>query len=173
MTEAPDHIWITPYVPDDADLLAAIAEVTLRHSHLDHMLRMMVKSLTGVDVRTAISATKRIGSARLRDRVLRLAKKRLGDGTDFVRLEDILNRCAILTAKRNRLTHNIWAQQLSDPDVGKQMVQNDELEWEAIPTVDDIQAITGEIRAIQEEMNHARLHGWLRDALDRSATGPQ
>jgi len=47
MTESKDFIWITPYVPDDADLLTAIAEVTLHHSHLDHMLRMMVKSLNG------------------------------------------------------------------------------------------------------------------------------
>jgi len=169
MTDQTDHIWITPTVPDDPEILAAIAEVTLRHSHLDHMLRMMVKSLTGVDVRTAVSATHRLGSVRLRERVQRLAKKRLGDGRDFERLEGILNRCAILTAKRNRLTHNIWAQQVGETDLGEQMVQNDDLEWEAIPTADDIQALANGIRAIQEEMNHARLHGWLHDALARTA----
>ena len=170
MTDQTDHIWIKPTVPNDPEILAAIAEVTLRHSHLDHMLRMMVKSLTGVDVRTAISATYRLGSARLRDRVRRLAKKRLGDGRDLIRLEDILNRCAILTSKRNRLTHNIWAQQVGETELGEQMVQNDDLEWESIPTVGDIQVLANGIRVIQEEMNNARLNGWLRDAIERTAT---
>lgn len=38
-----------------------------------------------------------------------------------------------------------------------------------MPTVDEINAVANDIRAIHEEMNEARLHGWLRDALERTA----
>jgi hypothetical protein len=39
--------WISPAVPDQ-ELLAAIGELVVVHVHLDHMLKMTIKSLLGI-----------------------------------------------------------------------------------------------------------------------------
>ena len=38
---------MTPGVPDDPAVLVGLAKVAIHHGHLDHALRMMVKSLAG------------------------------------------------------------------------------------------------------------------------------
>jgi hypothetical protein len=85
-----DTRFIYPDVPEDPDLLRALATVGIRHTHLDHMLRMTIKTLTNVTPREALDATSVTGSAALRKRIWKLAKTRIGDGTALVRLEALL-----------------------------------------------------------------------------------
>jgi hypothetical protein len=75
-----DTRFIYADVLDDPDLLRALATVGIRHTHLDHMLRMTIKTLTNVTPREALDATSVTGSAALRKRIWKLAKARLGDG---------------------------------------------------------------------------------------------
>ena len=56
------------HVPDDKDLLAAYGELSLRHEHLTHILRMTIKTLADLEVSEALDATAYDGAARLRDR---------------------------------------------------------------------------------------------------------
>jgi hypothetical protein len=54
------------YVPDDRELLAALGEVTLRHEHLSHILKMTIKSIAGLSVAEALDATQYDGARQLR-----------------------------------------------------------------------------------------------------------
>jgi hypothetical protein len=77
-------------IPEDQAILAAVGKIALRHGQLDHVLRMTIKSLTGVSANEAIDATARQGSRKLRERIRKLARRRLGEGVALVQLEAIL-----------------------------------------------------------------------------------
>jgi hypothetical protein len=103
---------VTFHIPEDPALLAAFGTVGLRHSQLDHMLRMTIKSLSGVSIPEAMDATMFQGSKMLRSRITKLAKSRLGEGKAFIQLQALLERCRRATEKRNALIHNVWAREM-------------------------------------------------------------
>lgn len=75
------------HVPDDKDLLAAFGELALRHEHLNHILRMTIKSLARLEVLEALDATAYDSSSRLRERIGKLARQRLGEGEPLLKLQ--------------------------------------------------------------------------------------
>jgi hypothetical protein len=81
------------HVPEDPEWLKAFGRVSVVHTHLDHILRMLIKTLANVTVEVALNATDGEGSAALRDRIKKLAKQRLGDGAALLGLQDIVERC--------------------------------------------------------------------------------
>jgi len=66
------------YVPENQELLAALGEVTLRHEHLNHILKMTIKSLTDLTIAEALDATQYEGTRQLREWIRKLARKRFG-----------------------------------------------------------------------------------------------
>lgn len=74
------------HVPSDKDLLAAIGEVALRHEHLNHILRMTIKTLARLDIDEALDATAYDSSSQLRERIKKLARQRLGEGEPLLKL---------------------------------------------------------------------------------------
>jgi len=87
-------------MPEDPAVLAAVGKIALRHGQLDHVLRMTIKSLTGVSMNEALDAPARQGSRELRERIRKLARRRLGEGVAIAQLEAILERCRRATEKR-------------------------------------------------------------------------
>lgn len=152
------------HVPDDPALLAVLGTISLCHSHLDHVLRMMIKTLTEVTVEEALDATVFEGSASLRNRIKKLAKRRLGDGTALVQLQALLERCRRATEYRNDLIHSIWAQ---DADGGDAAVRTGDHDWKPLPTIDELDALSDELRSLAYELNTARLDGFLSEALSK------
>lgn len=154
---------LTNAIPDDPDLLAAIGRVTVRHTQLDYMLRMAIKSLLKVRVQEALDATVRTGSAELRRRVLRLAKHKLGDGRPYVELEALIERCRRATEKRNVLVHAMFAGNL---DTEQYYVRTEDHQWEAPPSADELVNLSRELLMLANEVNFARLEGFLHEALN-------
>jgi hypothetical protein len=152
------------HMPDDPALLAAVGRVALRHAHLDNALRMTIKSLTNVSVEEALDATEFEGSGALREHVLKLARKRLGDGAALVKLQALLARTKRATEDRNDLIHSLWGQPLD----GKPVKRTRDHRWKQLPTVDELNALQKDIEAITNELNRERLHGWLAEALANS-----
>ena len=74
------------FVPDDRGLLAALGKVTLRHEHLNHILKMTIKSLAGLTPQEAIDATQYEGSRTLRERIQNFARQKLGEGEPLLKL---------------------------------------------------------------------------------------
>lgn len=149
------------HIPEDRELLAALGIITLRHSHLDHILRMTVKTLSEVSIEQAKDATAFEGSGVLRHRIRKLAKRRLGEGAALIQLQALLECCRRATEKRNILIHNIWAQELD----GEPKVQTQNHKWEPLPTIDELNALSTELSSLASELNNARLDGFLSQAL--------
>jgi hypothetical protein len=150
------------HVPSDVRLLAAFGEVALRHEHMNHILKMTIKSLTGVTPAEAIAATTFESSAQLRERVRKIARKRLGDGAALVKLQAILAHCKRLTERRNELVHGLWAQELD----GEANVRDSYGGARPLPTVEELQGLARELEHLTGRLNFERLEGFLRDALD-------
>lgn len=150
------------HVPDDLDVLRAIAIVSIRHAHLDHMLRMTIRTLTGVEIDEALGATASAGSSTLRKRVNKLARKELGEGAALIRLQAILERCRRATAKRNELIHNIWAREVD----GNPKIRTRENTWESPPVPSDLDTLANELGNLTWEIIEARREeGFLSQAL--------
>jgi hypothetical protein len=152
---------ITFHVPEDKLLLAAFGEVALRHEHLNHILRMTIKTLGRLRPQEALDATAYDGSRQLRERIRKLARQRLGEGEPLLKLEALLERCRRVTEKRNELTHGVWAKELDGEPVRKGSDQN----WYPLPTAEELKAFANEIWVLTDELNTARLDGFLSSAL--------
>jgi hypothetical protein len=153
---------VTHVLPTDEALLAAVGQLTLRHGQLDNQLRMAVMALTGVTKEEALNATLRDGSRVLRDRVVKLAKYRLGDGPALVRLQSLVARAAGLADKRNELVHSVWGTEKSD---GSTMIRGDDNAFRPAPTVSELQEWERQLTDLVVELATARERGFLAAAL--------
>lgn len=156
---------MTFHVPDNLNLMAAVGLVALRHSHLDHMLRMTIKTLGQVEVAEAMDATEYQGSATLRDRIKKLAKQKLGEGAALIKVQALMERCRRATEKRNDLVHSIWAAELG----GAPKVLGSGNEWKPLPTMEQLTELELEMVSLATELNIARLDGFIADAMKKVA----
>lgn len=152
---------ITFHVPEDQELLAAFGEVALRHEHMNHILKMTIKSLADLTPAEAIAATVYESSGQLRDRIRKLAKKRLGEGKPLLKLQAMLTTCKKLTDKRNELVHGLWAQELD----GDAHVRDAYGSVRPLPTVQELRELAKEIEELTNLLNFERLEGFLKLAL--------
>lgn len=151
------------HVPQNSDLLAAVGEVAIRHEQLNHILKMTIKSLTGVTPEEALKATTHEGSAQLRDRVRKNARKRLGEGAPLVKIQAILADCKRLTDKRNDLIHGLWAQEL----YGDAHIRDSYGNEKPIPTATELRELARELSDLTGHLNTERLEGFIFQALSK------
>jgi hypothetical protein len=152
------------HVPQDKELLSALGVVTLRHEHLNHILKMTIKTLLNLTPEEALDATRYEGSRSLRMRINKLAKKKLGEGEALLKLQALLGRAERLTEKRNQLIHGLWAEEL-DGDPGIYSAPGELL---PLPNVDDLTKLAGEIEKLTLDINQSRLEGFLKEALEKN-----
>ena len=159
------------HLPKDPKVLQLLGAVALRHTHLDYLLRMTIKTLLTDEATIAevLDATATDGSAELRERVKKLAKQKLGEGVVLLRLQALLTRCKRATEKRNDLMHGIWAGESE----GETMVQTKDQSWKSPPTIQELEAILEELALLARQINHARLHGSLAEALAEKKKKPE
>lgn len=149
------------HVPEDKELLAAYGELSLRHEHLIHILRMTIKSLAGLDVTEALDATAYDGAAKLRDRIRTLARQRLGEGEPLLKLQALLERCKRATEKRNDFIHSVWGKELD----GEAFRRTNDHSWQPLPTIEELNSLGKDILMLTNQLNEARLTGFLAEAL--------
>jgi hypothetical protein len=161
-------VMVETWLPDDLALLAAIGRVAVLQAQLDYGLRMTVKSLEGMDVGSALRDTEMAGSKDLKKRIKRLARKRIGSDDDALKqLCAILERARRATERRNTLLHGFWCKK---PD-GEPGIRTEHgpkpraVEFRPIPTIPELEALASELDQIADDLNSARLKGFLRDAL--------
>jgi len=154
---------ITPGVPDDPAVLAGIAKVAIHHGHLDYALRLMVKSLAGVTLKVALDATERQTTGPLMDQVRALARRRLGECSELVKVRALLTRAKKLTNRRNQLMHGLWA--IKDVG-GPPTFQPAGGRLGRIPRAKDLELLADDMFTLSNEMHWERRHGFLAEALD-------
>ncbi|MBX3651950.1 MAG: hypothetical protein KF771_11320 [Burkholderiales bacterium] len=151
------------HVPEDQALLAAFGEVALRHEHMNHILRMTIKTLAGITPAEAFAATKYESSRQLRDRIKGLARKALGEGAALLKLQAIVNSCEELTERRNQLVHGVWAKELD----GDAHIRDSYGNERPLPTIAELKELAGAIDAHTRFLNSERLDGFLSEALKK------
>jgi hypothetical protein len=149
-------------IPDDPAVVAAVGRIALRHGQLDYILRMTIKTLAGLSIQDGLDATARLGSRDLRERIRKLARRRLGEGAPLLRLEAILQRAAKATDRRNHLLHSLWAHELDGAPVIRDEHSHD---FRPIPTIPELDAVATSLAEVASELNTARLDGSLSEAL--------
>jgi hypothetical protein len=154
------------HMPEDPAWQQAYGRVAIVHAQLDHILRMFIKSLAGVTVEEALAATEREGSAVLRDRIRKLAKSRLGEGQNLIKVQALVERCRQATERRNEWTHNIIGR---DMDGTEEAMFKGGQKWGPLPAVSEMDALVEAMYQLIGEINYARLHGWLAQVLLKSS----
>ena len=158
------------YVPEDRDLLSAFGELSLRHEHLVHILRMTIKTLADLDVNEALDATAFESASSLRERIKKLARQRLGEGKPLLQVQALVERCRQVSEKRNRFVHSVWAKQVD----GEPQLRANDREWRELPSVQELRTLSQDLQALTQQINQARLEGFLAEAFkSRPLTKPQ
>jgi len=153
---------ITFDIPKNPKLLASIGAVAVRHGQLDYILRMTIKSISAIGLEEAIDATEGKTSDELRRLIRKMAKPKLGEASpSYLRLEALLNRSQQATRRRNELFHGLWAADIE----GEELFRHGSRKWKSAPEVGELEELTNEMQSITNELNEARLSGFLRDAL--------
>lgn len=152
---------MTFYMPEDPEFLQAAARVSIAHSHLDYALRMCVKTFANVAIEEALGATEYEGSRLLRDRVRKLGRMRLGEGQPLIKLQAMLRRCEAVADRRNALIHNIVAVE----EGGEPQIRTANNTWAPLPKATDLSELSDAITKLTNEINHARLNGFIAEAL--------
>ena len=157
---------MTFHVPENKELLAAFGELSLRHEHLTHILRMTIKTLADLEVSEALDATAYEGASSLRDRIRKLARQRLGEGRALLQLQALLEQCKRASDSRNGLIHSVWAKELD----GAPRRRTNDNTWRRLPSVRRLHALNKELQALTLALNQARLEGFLAEALKKRPT---
>lgn len=155
---------ISFHIPKDNDVLAVLGEVALRHEQMNHILKMTIKSLANLAPEVALAATKYESSRQLRDRIKKLARKRLGEGAPLLKLQAIMTNCESLTDKRNELVHGLWAKELD----GNAHIRDAYGNSRPLPNAQELQMLAKDIEQLTNQLNFERLEGFLKQALDLS-----
>ena len=156
-------MFIGLVVPDDPLLLQAVARVAILHTQLDFVLRMTIKTLSGSRPKEARKVTPGMPSRDLRKHVSKLAFKRLGKCDAYRRLDAMLERCRLATKKRNRYAHALF---VGNFDRNEYRMESETSDWEPLPSLSDLTLFAAELVSLAEEINEARLNGFLREALE-------
>ncbi len=150
------------HIPDDAELIAAIGRVSVLHSRLDYVLRLTIKTLSGMELNKAMDATQNETSSGLRRRVNKWGRKVLGESEALIELQAYVKRCERGSRHRNELLHGLYAKELD----GEPVVYDRDRKQKPLPTVPELWAIENELQALCDEMNTARFDGgYLFEAL--------
>jgi hypothetical protein len=150
-------------MPPDEKLQAAVGRVVIRHGQLDHTLRMLLKSIDDITLEEAWSRTRSMTSGLLGQCVRRAAKAALGEADAFKQLDALLVEAAGATDERNKLMHALW-------DIGGSSEQQYRPRGgprEAVPTVLQLDALASRLEVAAEQLNDARRHGFLKEAIEQ------
>lgn len=111
---ASDSIFVVPlpYVPDDPDRLRMLGTVSILHSQLDYVLRLTIKTLTGMDLHESLDATQFDSSTDLRKRVRKWGRNSLGECEELLKLQALVTRCERVSERRDDLLHSLYAKEV-------------------------------------------------------------
>jgi hypothetical protein len=148
-------------IPKSPKLQAAIGRVAILHGLMELVLRMTIKSICemspGEAQRTHITAGLLLPS------IEKVAQKRFGDGPAVDKLQTLLDRCRVLSKERNKLMHSVFARASDGVEV---FLGSGDLE--PLSTVQRLDTLATEIKAVTDKLNHARRKGFLKKAIEQS-----
>jgi hypothetical protein len=149
-------------VPDDPLLLQAMARVSILHSQLEFVLRMTMKALSKSRPNSARKDARDMLASDVRKRVRKLASKRLGKCDARDQLDALLDRCRRATKKRDKYAHAMFVGNFDRDDY---LTESEIDDWAPLPSLSELTLFAAELFSLAEEIDEARLSGFLKDAL--------
>jgi hypothetical protein len=153
-------------LPDET-LQAAVGRIAIRHGQLDHILRLLLESIDDITLEEARARTKSMTSGLLCQCVRRAAKAALGEADAFRQLDALLTAAAGATEQRNRLMHGLCT--IGQDDGQRHRARADRPGQ--VPTLPELDALAERLDVVAEQLDHARRHGFLNEALQQRARG--
>lgn len=143
------------YVPDD-DILRELGRLQIRHSHLDHTLRLAIKRMLGISIDDPGYWNETRGMAsELRTRARERIAERYSDQNMADTLNKVLDDAEAATSLRNRLLHSVW---MTAPGEGPVLHDRDSTlkihVGYQLPTAAEIASVSERIHVIQRVLNH-------------------
>jgi hypothetical protein len=143
------------YVPDD-DILRELGRLQIRHSHLDHTLRLAIKRMLGISIDDPGYWNETRGMASgLRESARKLIAQRYEADHEMADiLNKVLDDAEEASKLRNRLLHSVWMKAL-----GAEPVLHDRDNTLKIhvgfklPSVEEIASVSERIDRIQRTLN--------------------
>ncbi len=148
-------------VPNKPDLHAALGRLAIAHTHLELMLRYVVKSVAEFTVKEALDTTSTDNMSDLRDRVKKLFKEKAPTVTEKSQLDALLGAAKRLSENRNNFLHSTW----SETEAGETLLKSDNYQWGSAPTIEQVDSVTAEILEIVGKLNDARLKGFIYEVI--------
>jgi hypothetical protein len=149
------------YEPEQ-DILCELGRLQIRHSHLDHTLRLAIKRMLGISINDPGYWNETRGmAAALRDRARELIAERYTNDTETAEiLNKVLDDAETATTLRNRLLHSVWMKApgaepvLHDRDNTLKMHVGFQL-----PSVQEIARVSERVERIQRVLNYLTRKG--------------
>lgn len=143
------------YLPDD-DILRELGRLQIRHSHLDHTLRLVIKRMLDISIDDPgyWNGTRGMATG-LRERARELIAERYRDDDMAGILNQVLDDAEAATTQRNRLLHSVWMKEtggepvLHDRDNTLKMHVGFKL-----PCARDIASVSERVERILRVLNH-------------------
>ena len=140
-------------LPDDGILLG-MGQVAVRHSHLDYAFTMWIKTIGDISSAQAVHASSLESSSSLRKRVRKLARQRLGDGPELVKLDALFGEARELSRQRNEFLHALWG---TDVDASESLRYEDGA-WVKPSTKEDLERLAQRLHLVANQLHELRLH---------------
>jgi hypothetical protein len=155
--------------PDDPEFLKQFARASILHAHLDNSLKMFVRSFNETNIEEVLEYIGYQGAARLRKRVVELAREQFGEGQALTMVLGFMKRCEEISERRNHLLHSPIARE-RDGETFRMRARGGNT-WIELPKPAVLQALADETFELVEEMNHQRLSGLIGLALLQRKSG--
>ena len=144
------------YEPDD-DILRELGRLQIRHSHLDHTLRLAIKRMLGISIDDAGYWDETRGmAAELRGRARKLiAQRYCNDDATADTLNKVLDDAEAVTTMRNRLLHSVWMKAEGEEPVLHD--RDNRLKIPVgftLPTAAEIAKVSEQVARVQRVLNH-------------------
>ena len=144
------------YTPDD-DILRELGRLQIRHSHLDHTLRLAIKRMLGISIDDPGYWNETRGmAAELRKRAEKLIAKKYGDDDDMAgTLIKVLDDAEEATRLRNLLLHSVWMQASGAEPIlhDRDKLLKTHVVYQ-LPTVAQVAGVCERVERIQCVLNH-------------------
>lgn len=132
---------------------------------------MFLRSLNGTTAEQALQYIGDQGTEKLRARVTKLARERLGEGGALTMVLEFMKRCEDVSERRNELLHSPIARE-RDGEAFRMRARGGST-WVELPKPEVLQALADETYKLVQEMKHARLGGLIGlEFSRRQARGP-
>lgn len=145
----------------DPEILQSAGAVSIAHGQLEHILKMTVKTLSGLTVDEALTATSKMKAWEVRKCIKKLFYDKTTDETMRLKIRVLLNKAEDVSEERNQLIHRPWG----IDEHGNIIVKFPDHVWGDPPTPEMLQALAIRINGVAIEFNTARLDGFIEEVV--------